>query len=421
LRKKGRRRNKVFYLFEKGILSIKRNGIKKTLKKVISYKKISELNYESKYERNMDFSNYEPKAKAIAFYLPQFHAIPENDEWWGKGFTEWTNTRKAKPRFKGHYQPHEPHRDIGYYDLTNVSTLKKQAKLAKQHGIYGFCFYLYWFSGKRLLEKPLDLFLAHPEIDINFCLCWANENWTRVWDGQDKEVLMKQDYTNDDPYKFINDIKKYVNDKRYIRIDGEPVILVYNPGRIPNVRDVFDTWRKQAIKTGIGSIKIWICRTFGNTPESLNIIDMIDGEVEFPPHELFIFEQKNIDLQGKKANIFDYKDVVNYIIDLVKRNNINNNNQVLPIYRTCMLGWDNAARKSSEWVTFAGFSLSAFYNWLTAIVGETQISKNDSLIFINAWNEWAEGTHLEPDEKYGYASINTLSKAICGLPLKDIE
>ena len=416
------RRHKTLYKFVKFLLSIKRIGIVKSLK-MNSYNKkqkkylLQELNMSSQqteYQENMDFSGYEPKVKAIAFYLPQFHRIPENDKWWGKGFTEWTNTRKTKPRFAGHYQPREPHKDIGYYDLTNIETLKKQALLAKQHGIYGFCFYYYWFSGIRLLEKPLDLLLEHQEIDINFCLCWANENWTRVWDGLDKEVLMQQDYTNDDPYNFIIDIKKYINDKRYIKIKGKPVILIYNPGRIPNVKNVLISWRKYAIESGIGEISIFVCRTFGNTPYNLNIADVVDGEVEFPPNGLTNFQPNIIYLNGKTANLFNYKEIVNYIINLIKNNNIKVD--LLPIYRTCLLEWDNAARKEDGWTTFSNFSLELFYDWVNSIINEAQTKylKEDSFIFINAWNEWAEGTYLEPDKKHGYANINTLSKAIFG-------
>jgi glycosyltransferase involved in cell wall biosynthesis len=411
------RKNRLLYLFAKGIVSLKRRGIKGTVKKVRDYiynrrqlltqlaTVINEtLPHESEYQENTDFSGHEPKVKAIAFYLPQFHRIPENDKWWGKGFTEWTNTRKTKPRFKGHYQPREPHKDIGYYDLANVETLKKQAALAKQHGIYGFCFYLYWFSGKRLLEKPLDLFLEHPEIDINFCLCWANENWTRRWDGMDHEVLIKQNYTEDDPYRFIEDIQKYVIDKRYIRIDGIPVILVYNPSHIPNVRDVFIKWKKKADEIGIGQIKIWMTSLFGHTAESLNITDIVDAEVEFPPNINVNLKNKTL---KKTTIIYDYKDV----ITAYEQRIISAEKRKIPLYRSCMLAWDNTPRKASEWTTFAGFSLKSFYKWASTIVDESR----EPFMFINAWNEWAEGTYLEPDKKYGYANINTLSKAIFGL------
>ena len=411
------RRNKVLYLFARGLLSIKR---------AVSYNKREQLPsfetdgffYESEYQKNMDFSGYEPRVKAIAFYLPQFHRIPENDKWWGEGFTEWTNTRKAKPVFKGHYQPRKPHKDIRYYDLTNIETIKRQTALAKQHGIYGFCFYLYWFSGKRLLEKPLNLFLEHPEIDINFCLCWANENWTRRWDGLDNEILIKQNYSEDDPYRFIEDIKKYFVDKRYIRVDGIPVILVYNPGNIPNIKDVFIKWKKHANEIGIGQIKIWICKTFGHTPQTLHIEDTVDGTVEFPPHGIPLptMGAKDINLAEKTGNIYDYRELVSEIKKEFKFSGKENSKfDITPLYRTCMAGWDNSARKRTGWSIFAGFSLKCFFEWTSLLVAET-IKTKKPFLFVNAWNEWAEGTYLEPDKKYGYANINTLSKAICGLP-----
>ena len=419
---------KAFRLFVKGFASIKGRGLNKTVKKVFAYiykrrplslSEIKNLFYESEYQENIDFSKYTPKVKTIAFYLPQFHAILENDLWWGKNFTEWTNTCKVDPRFNGHYQPREPHDDFGYYDLTDIEIIKKQVLLAKQHGIYGFCFYLYWFSGKRLLEKPLDLFLEYPEIDINFCLCWANENWTRTWDGYDKEILIKQNYSEEDPNKFIDDIKKYVTDKRYIKIDGEPVILVYNPGRIPNVNNVFNIWREKAINSGIGKIKIWICRTFEHTAKSLNIVNNVDGEVEFPPHGLpTIHKEKIIKIKGNTGTIYDYKEIVNKINCIIDRIDSDDSNMNLPLYRTSMLGWDNSARRTSGWAAYAGYSLRFFYIWVRAIINETKRKYNEdsSFIFINAWNEWAEGTYLEPDKKYGYANINTLSKAIYNLP-----
>jgi len=425
------RRNELLYLFVKSIISFKRVGIKKTLVKSISYiqKKTNKLirsinnkslSYKCEYQHNIDFSECIPKVKAIAFYLPQFHSIPENDEWWGKDFTEWTNTRKAKPIFKGHYQPREPHDDFGYYNLTDIEIIKKQALLARQHGIYGFCFYLYWFSGKRLLEKPLDLFIQHPEIDINFCLCWANENWTRRWDGQNNDILIKQRYSDDDPDKFIQDIKKYIVDKRYIRIDGIPVILVYNPGHIPNIEYVFMKWRRKAEEIGIGKIIILTCNSDNHTAESLGIEDRVDGMVEFPPHNLSsALLTRDINFIGKKegitAHIYDYKELVSKIEnEYINKKNCELNN--IPVYRTCILGWDNTARKKDDFYVFAGFSIKSFYNWVSLLTVQA-FQSAVPIFFINAWNEWGEGTYLEPDKKYGYANINTLSKAICGLPL----
>jgi len=425
------RQNTMLRLFTKFFLSLKRKGIRVTVKKVVKYtymlikswkvlshSKIDYIPYESEYQENMDFSKFEPRVKAIVFYLPQFHAIPENDMWWGKGFTEWTNTNKANPRFEGHYQPREPHDDFGYYNLTDIETIKKQALLAKQHGIYGFCFYLYWFSGKQLLEKPLDLFLEHPEIDIKFCLCWANENWTRRWDGLNDEVLICQEYTDNDPIQFIYDIKKYTDDSRYIRINKKPVIIVYNPGHIPNLQNTFQKWRDCARKIGIGEILIWTCQTVNNTAKSLNIIKAIDAEVEFPPHNIWhqMISVKNLYIGEKKASIYNYKMLVDILEKQLKTANKRIKNP--PVYHCAMMGWDNAARKDNYWTTFYAYSLKSFYKWLNLIIDNTcKYFENDKrFIFINAWNEWAEGTYLEPDKKYGYANINTLSKALFSLP-----
>ena len=406
------RRHKTLRFLAKGLLSIKRNVIGKTVKKTSVLSEINSLFYESEYQENIDFSKHEPKVKAIAFYLPQFHSIPENDEWWGKDFTEWTNTRKAKPRFMGHYQPREPHNDFGYYNLTDVGTIKKQVKLAKQHGIFGFCFYFYWFSGKRLLYKPLDLFLSHPEIDINFCLCWANENWTKRWDGFDDDVLMSQDYSDVDPYRFIDDIKKYILDKRYIRLEGKAIILVYRPESIPNIADVFSKWRTHAVEIGIGEIQILACKTWFSAEYYLHIENIIDGAVEFPPHHIPRYVLEDISYNENTGVVYNYEGVVAQVKYELTTKSVNN--YLFTLYRGCMLGWDNAARKKTAWFSFYKFSLRSFFEWASMLT-EDAVQTKKPFIFINAWNEWGEGTYLEPDKKYGYASINTLSKAIYGL------
>lgn len=374
--------------------------------------------YDSIYQENQKFSN-NTDIKTLAFYLPQFHAIKENNEWWGNGFVEWVNTKKCKPRFNGHYQPREPHNDIGYYDLLDINTLVRQVKLAKDHGVYGFCFYYYWFSGQRLLEKPVDMLLQHPEIDINFCLCWANENWTRAWDGRDKQVLMSQKYSKLDREQFITDLKKYTDDKRYIKIDGKPVIIVYNPGHIPDIIDVFMTWRETAKKIGIGDILIWTCATANNSVELLNIENVVDAEVAFPPHNMWFDDTalRNLDLNGKSAYIYHYK----LLVDKLCAQSSESKRSTCKKYKTAMLGWDNAARREDGWFTFYGFSLKSFYNWLRHNISYTRnnFEENERFMFVNAWNEWAEGTYLEPDKKYGYSSINTFSKAIYDLPFDD--
>lgn len=374
---------------------------------------------DSEYQDNVDFTGQETDVKMLAFYLPQYHTFPENDEWWGKGFTEWTNVRSGNSRFDGHYQPRVPHEDIGYYDLTDIEVLRKQAKLAKQHGIYGFCFYYYWFSGKRLMEKPVDMLLEHPEIDLPYCLCWANENWTRAWDGQNKNVLIAQDYSDEDDVKFIADLKKYIDDKRYIRINGKPLVMVYNPGQIPDCHKSFAKWREVAKDLGIGEILIWTCQTSNNTADLLQITDCIDAEVEFPPHNMWMDEAaiRNVDLGGKSAFLFSYPRVVEEVIKRIRTPR----KVSVPVHHGCMLAWDNAARRKDAWFTYCGFSLKSLYKWVTVIAEEARkdFSEEERFVFINAWNEWGEGTYLEPDEKYGYANINTVSKALLGLPLKD--
>ena len=227
-----------------------------------SYKNFTYIEVDNKiseYEKNIDFSDLNTTIKVISLYLPQFHVIEENNKFWGKGFTEWTNVKKSKPKFIGHHQPRIPgdfFGYLGYYDLTDIKSIEKQIKLAKSHGIYGFGIYYYWFSGKKLLEKPIDLFLKNSYLNFNFLLIWANENWSKRWNGEDKEILIKQEYKENDPYNFIKDIKKYIKDKRYIKIDNKPVIGIYEPRSIPNLKKTITIWRETSRELGVGEIFI---------------------------------------------------------------------------------------------------------------------------------------------------------------------
>ena len=373
--------------------------------------------YVSEYQEDEKFERLPSDLFAVAFYLPQFHCIPENDQWWGKGFTEWVNTRKSRPRFPGHYQPRIPHDDIGYYDLSQADALKQQAKLAKAHGIKAFCMYYYWFDGKKLLETPVELLLAHPEIDIQFCLCWANENWTRAWDGQEKEILIKQDYsTEGNDVAFIRDLKKYLMDPRYLRNNGKPVVLIYHAKILPDPDATFRTWRDWCRKNGVGEIEIWSCRTFIQNGE-FNKSPQVDHEVEFPPHMVGVLELINPEKFGIRDDsgyFYNY----NRIIDDVTGRRTMADQSPYPIYRCAMLGWDNACRRKNGWSVWQYFSLKKYHAWLTGNIEYTRrkFPKNERYLFINAWNEWAEGTYLEPDRKYGYASINVTTRALAGLP-----
>ena len=355
-------------------------------------------------ERTNQLIDWDYKIKFIAFYLPQFHEIPENNEWWGQGFTEWTNVTKGIPRFEGHYQPKLP-RDLGFYDLSNVEVIKKQVEIAKQYGIFGFCFHYYWFSGKRLLEKPLDLFLENKSIDFPFCLCWANENWTRRWDGLDKEILIKQDFSHKDLENFMPDIKKYVLDKRYIRLNGRPIIIIYRPQLIPKIKLVLERWKEQAKELKIGN-PIWIAvQAFGlEDPNDVGF----DVALEFPPHKL----AQNVEPVNDHTHLFD-KDFDGRIIDtidLVKKSEYYSSVTDFPLLKGVFPSWDNEARKKGGGTTFVNATPLVFKKWLTSCSEYALESPvfGESLVFINAWNEWAEGAYLEPDQYNGFAYLDVV-------------
>lgn len=344
--------------------------------------------------------------KPICFYLPQFHAIPENDEWWGKGFTEWTNVKPAQPQFEGHYQPHVPHEDIGYYNLLDREAQAKQIELAKQYGIGGFCYYLYWFSGKRLLEQPLDNMLADPTLDFPFCVCWANENWSRRWDGLDHDLLMVQDYSDEDDIAFITNISKYLRDDRYIRIDGKPLLVIYRPNLFPDMKSTVERWRRWCRDNGIGEIYLAY-------PQSFEAVDPavydFDAALEFPPNNS---KPPNITkdvtplVDDFQAKVYDWRIFVERSDDY--------KDPGYTLFRSATPAWDNTARKKSKGTVFHNSCPKLFTKYLKNAFSET-LSQRDNpderLVFINAWNEWAEGAHLEPDERYGYAWLQSVKDA----------
>jgi hypothetical protein len=365
----------------------------------------SSLSYQDcEYEDDHDFSDFEPKIKALAYYLPQFHEIPENAEWWGEGFTEWTNVKKAKPLYPGHYQPRFPHKDIGYYDLSNVDTIKRQALFSKRHGLFGWCMYYYWFAGKKLLYRPLDLLLGEADIDINFCLFWVNEDWTRGWVGRYQDILIKSN-ENDDPIQFVRDISKYVNDPRYIRIGGKPVLLIDDPQKIKNRSLFLQNLQECAISSfgeafylvsaAIGSPKSTACTVFESFTDSTNfrtsprqdtIISSPKGNILVSTYDNFMTCARS---QWRGKNIFP----------------------------TIRLDYDSTCRNLEKTEIFNfGFSREKCFNYIKSAI-ENAASNNKDLIFVFAFNEWAESAYLEPDERFGYMMANTLSKALCGLDL----
>lgn len=346
------------------------------------------------------------EVKPIAFYLPQFHPIPENDAWWGRGFTEWTNVSKAKPNFYGHYQPRLPG-ELGYYDLRIVDVQKRQVQLAKKYGIYGFCFYYYWFNGRRLLERPVNQFLENPDIDFPFCLCWANENWTRCWDGEENNILIGQSYSGNWDKQFIDDLLPVFNDKRYIRVDGKPLLIVYRVNLLPDPQKTADLWRFECKKAGIGDIFLAVAQSFGiSDPRPFGF----DGAIEFPMHHLGDSEidQKSVQITNPvfKGKIFDYRIAAQLMMQKQKPD--------YPLFKTAVPSWDNTARRQNDGHIFVNSSPRAYKNWLDNIIKFTKrhLDENNRFIFINAWNEWAEGNYLEPDSQYGYAYLNATAEAV---------
>lgn len=341
-----------------------------------------------------------PQVKTIAFYLPQFHPIPENDAWWGKGFTEWTNVGKAQPNFEGHYQPHCPIH-VGYYDLRLVENMIEQARLAKAYGINGFCYYFYWFDGKVLMHHPLEQMLADSRVDIPFCLIWANENWSRRWDGKEEDVLIAQKHSREDSLAFVRHLEKYFRDERYIKVDGKPVLAVYRANLIPDIQATGDLWREEVLRMGFPGLYLVSAQSFDiESPEPFGF----DAAVQFPPHPIQ-YSTHNQDVRvtnpSYEGRIYDYGEAAQRFVTLPE--------PPYKLMRACMLSWDNTARKQDSSITFKDFNLGTYQQWLShnlnATAHDTRLSDDEKLTFINAWNEWAEGTHLEPDRRYGYGYL----------------
>lgn len=354
--------------------------------------------------RNINVKNDKnKKIKAIAFYLPQFHCFPENDKWWGEGFTEWRNVKRTIPMFEDHNQPRIPG-ELGYYNLMEQEEIQyKQEQLAKEYGIYGFCYYYYWFNGKRLLERPLDKKLNNIELDLPFCFCWANENWTKRWDGLQNEILMEQVHEQDSDERFIKDVANMLKDSRYIRINNKPLILIYKINLLADGKKTIQTWREQIENYGIDGIYIALVKQEGIIkPQDYGA----DALVEFPPHNM---DAKNITqcLNTKKdfmGNIYDYSEMANRKYEELD----------YTIFKGAMLQWDNTARRMEKADIFHNFSSYDYKKWLLKNREYALLhnDENEQLIFINAWNEWAEGTYLEPDEEFGKLHLDITKQIV---------
>jgi lipopolysaccharide biosynthesis protein len=371
--------------------------------------------------------------RPIAMYLPQFHPIPENDEWWGKGFTEWTNVVRARPLYKGHYQPHLP-ADLGFYDLRLAEVRAAQAQIARDYGIYGFCYYHYWFNGRRILERPFQEVFETGEPNFPFMLCWANENWSRTWDGEDKCVLLQQCYSEEDDLNHIRVLIPYFKDQRYIRVNGKPVFAVYNSASLPDDKRTVSIWRREAEKHGL---ELYLCRfEHAGTHGARYLCAGFDAAIEFQPQirrvvvqqkttktlrdELsFAIFRRSIKFRARRiyykvtrqrdvrGNSRDYKQHIESSIS--RYNEVGN----YKLYRSVCPGWDNTARKGDDALIIDGSTPELFRYWVQeALKGFKVYSDEENMFFINAWNEWAEGNHMEPCQKWGRAYLEAFKKAL---------
>ena len=357
--------------------------------------------------------------KAIAFYLPQFHPIPENDRWWGKGFTEWTNVTKATPLFPGHRQPHLP-ADLGFYDLRLPEVREEQARMARQYRIHGFCYYHYWLHGKRLLEMPVDEILRTGKPDFPFCLCWANHNWTRNWDDGNRELFIEQRYSMEDHFQHIRWLAKPFLDERYIRVDGKPLFLIFRASAIRHLSAMVDLWRKQARALGVGEIFLAELEPqFG--PERIDPrAKGLDAVVEFQPDFSMLLKEPErcaaagIDSlaapRGPRSlphHVFDYGEMT--------RRMRAKETPSYPYYRCVTPGWDNTARRRRDGVIIHGSTPELYEQWLAEVVAESRLADpKEPMVFLNAWNEWAEGNHLEPCREWGHQYLRATRNALEG-------
>jgi lipopolysaccharide biosynthesis protein len=364
---------------------------------------------------------------AIAFHLPQFHPIPENDEWWGKGFTEWINVVKAKPRFPGHYQPHLP-ADLGFYDLRLSEVRMAQAQLAVDYGIHGFCYYHYWFHGRQILERPVNEIWKSGEPNFPFCLCWANENWTRRWDGQNSEILCEQRYSSEDDLAHVRSLIPLFLDRRYIRVMDKPLFLIYQASQLPEPKRTTAIWRREAEQAGLKGLFLARVESHDQAgdPQDLGF----DCAIDFQPRSATVRacrvrRRKWWHRRKLRTNEPAYFD--NWISDYGRfvKETLAAPTPAYPWVPCVCPGWDNSARRNRGATILANSTPETYEEWLREVVRRRQatlvpnvdaVISPDSLVFINAWNEWAEGNHLEPCQKWSRRYLEATQRAL-GAPI----
>ena len=368
--------------------------------------------------------------KTIAFYLPQFHTIPENDKWWGKGFTEWVNVKKAKPLFEGHKQPKVP-LNKNYYDLSNIEVMKWQTDLAKKHGIYGFCFYHYWFDGHLLLEKPVENYLFHKEIEFPYCICWPNEQWTNAWVSGENKVLIEQRYGDREAWKRHFDyLLPFFRDNRYIYKDGKPILVIYRPELIDDRKQMLDYWNELAKEAGFKGLCMMFQRPDAIINDPKIDMTMFDYCIEYQPYTAFLMKSQkkfarlkriraklgtflekrfnysaaNLTRLDNGPSIRDYDEVWEAVLD---------SKPLLENSIPCaFVNWDNTPRRGERGSVFKGVTCEKFESYLEKLINKTKYEYHQDMMFIFAWNEWAEGGYLEPDEENGYGYLEAVHTAL---------
>lgn len=368
--------------------------------------------------------------KLIAFYFPQFHPIKENNEWWGEGFTDWTLVKKAKPLFNGHNQPRIP-LDNNYYNPCDKETLRKQALQAKEYGIEGFMFYHYWFDGKLYLEKPLEVFLENQDIDISFCVTWANESWTRSWIGKPEVFLQKQLHSNDKNIwqNHFDYLLPFFKDPRAIKIDNKPVFLIYQPFLIKDSKEMIEFWNNLAIENGLDGLYFMAIKN--HDFQSTDFLDSYDAVLKFQPREAYTskdFQEFNVSARFQflrrlphlvqlyltklnqrisKHKIYDSNKLWEIILKKSFQNEFQSNK--LAVFESAFFEWDNTARYKKNAKIFTGLSDKDKELNLKKLF-EQAVNNNSPYVFFNAWNEWSESAYLEPDKKDGFKNLEIIKK-----------
>jgi lipopolysaccharide biosynthesis protein len=355
-------------------------------------------------------------ARLIAFYLPQFHPVPENDRWWGTGFTEWTNVVRARPLFRNHYQPHVP-ADLGFYDLRLPESRVAQAELAARYGIEGFCYWHYWFEGRRLLERPFTEVLASGEPKLPFCLAWANETWSRRWLGEERQVLIKQTYSPASDLAHIQWLITAFSDSRYICLGNRPVFLVYRPTDLPDSKRTTDLFRNETVRHGLAEpylvgIDAFCpgvnCQTFGfdSTLIFAPQLGALPGFRSDGPSIGKLRRNLAMGVLSARLKIYDYAAASAHMLQP---------GRAFPVHSTVLVGWDNTPRRGTKGVVLIDSSPDRFAVALRETIRSvSHLPFEQRLVFVNAWNEWAEGNHLEPDQRYGTAHLEALTAVLNG-------